>query len=305
MIIFYHYPCMDGLTAAWILSQLYPHAELKPFVHGQPPEYLDLHPKQDIIFVDCAPPPDVFLSLVNEHRSVRILDHHAGMRVLYTEAALSFACHIEEVPLEGSSFILNDQRYSGAGLALEWAKRLNKVTSLQNLSVIPYVQDHDLWAFKLEGSQAVKAYLHVHVDIFDSLTTNFTKLRDFDAPKAISKGQTYLDLQEYLVKKMSFPELILPSNFFPGEQIEGILMAYSSVYISELGNALARQSSAGIGMVWHLTATGEVKVSLRSIEKDVARLARLFWGNGHERAAGFNLPMQDFYSRAFPAPPEG
>lgn len=78
-LCFYHYPCFDGLIAAWVLSLKFP-----KFISFEPVSYttpVDIDSEifkesQKVVFLDFVPPRDLLSKILDSNKSVLIIDHH-------------------------------------------------------------------------------------------------------------------------------------------------------------------------------------------------------------------------------------
>ncbi|MCK9361325.1 DHH family phosphoesterase [Patescibacteria group bacterium] len=117
-------------------------------------------------------------------------------------------------------------------------------------------------------------------------------------------GARHTDILKHLVKNKSVaslrlwglalarlqfdPEFDMTMTYFKASDLEGIPGADESVQgISNFLNAVGADSDAF--MVLRETSEGTVKGSIRSISRDISKLAQALGGGGHKKAAGFMI----------------
>ncbi|MFB3071005.1 MAG: phosphoesterase [Nitrospirales bacterium] len=252
-IVLYHADCMDGFGAAWALWKRFPTAEYIPVKHGQvPPSGLD---GQHVVMADFSYAREVIEQINQVTASFQILDHH-----ITAQAALA-----------GLSYAYFDMKKSGAVLAWEWAHQEPVPWLLQ------YIQDKDLWEWRLSQSREINAALASYpfdFSVWDSLDQKVLEI----------EGRAILRLEGTLIAKM-VEEAALVS--FQGETIPAV---YSPVMTSQIGERLCQGFPFCI--IWH-QQDGRRYFSLRSRSgaTDVSAIATKFGGGGHINAAGFSLPL--------------
>jgi len=112
--------------------------------------------------------------------------------------------------------------------------------------------------------------------------------------KGIEAGTHVLNFMNLLVdqlveKKAVKRRLTLTIDQSPPKTFT-VYMINSSMFQSEIGNALVKKEDADFGLVWYYDAENkEYNVSLRSMDEkaDVSKIAKVFGGGGHRNAAGF------------------
>jgi nanoRNase/pAp phosphatase (c-di-AMP/oligoRNAs hydrolase) len=94
--------------------------------------------------------------------------------------------------------------------------------------------------------------------------------------------QTLVDGGKHFV---SFDRLAIPSVNCPG------------MFASDIGNILAKSSPVGVGFTYCTEDGVNMKCSLRGTgQVDVSNLAKILGGGGHHNAAGFTIPVVEFFS---------
>lgn len=252
--VLYHKDCEDGFGAAWVAWQaLGEAAQYRAVNHGEPvPEMLD---GSTVTMVDFAFPRDITLALKQRMGEVTILDHH--------ETAAR--------ELAGLDFVTLDMDKSGAMLAWEhW------FPGQPAPALIEYIQDKDLWLFKLPQSREVTAALQ-------SYPKDFLVWDALDVDDLTKEGVAILRAKEQLVDRHVANTSL--------REVGGYLVPTVNAVIhqSEIGNRLNElYPGHPFAALYFDLADGNRKWSLRSRgEFNVAELAERFGGGGHKNAAGF------------------
>jgi len=259
----YHKNCMDGTGAAAALLKALPLMPIVACSYGDP---LPIRPHtSSYIFVDFSPTEWQLEELLFNGHRVLVVDHHKT-------AEESLRKH------QGRKnfYLYFDSKRSGAALA--WDLFLGYVPRL-----VEFVEDRDLWNWKLPGSKEVSAYLHL-LQLYDK-PDEFNKLvYKFDESEFKARGLLLLQQQtiyvDQVVARMRTVEL----------QGKRVNYAFSAILQSEIGQELAKTADAGLvigGM------DGDVfTASFRSVDGESAyELATAYGGGGHPNAAGCRLPI--------------
>lgn len=268
ILCIYHFPCADGFTAAWVVKQAHPDAELVGAKYGDaPPDVTG----RDVVIVDFSYKRDVLKSIINAANSVTILDHHKT-------AAEDLA------GLESDACVVFDMNRSGAMIAWNHFFPFREAPQL-----VKYVQDRDLWRFELESSREVSACIFSYeytLENWNQLATSCEHPNTL-AWGVIQPGAAILrkhdkDLAE-LLKSCTRTMVI------GGQGVPTANLPYGMA--SDAGNILAKESPCGFGATYFDSANGR-KFSLRSVgDVDVAKIAERYGGGGHKNASGFTVPL--------------
>lgn len=270
LIIYHGGGCLDGFASALAAYCHFQHLagnsdiEYIPASHGDPPPDVT---GADVYLLDFCYPRPVMEGLCRQAERVTVLDHHISAME---------AC-------EGL-----DQQFANLRLYFDMS-RSGAVISWEYFHSTPvpwlfrYVQDRDLWQWQYPETKAVTAGLASHAQRFDlwqSFAFEADALKDLIADgEAISRYRE----QEIAVYKR---RLVLAS--IAGYRVPVVNCPTSIV--SELLSDLAR----GYPFAAAYMDKPEQRVwSLRSSEEgeDVAKVAGLFGGGGHAKAAGFSTPL--------------
>lgn len=254
-VVLYHADCMDGFGAAWALWKRFPQARFIPVSHGNPPPQ-DLQ-EQHVVMVDFSYDRQTILALARQTASLQVLDHHVT-----AQAAL------QDLP-----FAYFDMNRSGAVLAWEWAHQRPVPWLLQ------YVQDKDLWQWKLPFSREISAALASYpfdFNVWDQLQFDILKL----------EGAGILRYENSLIDKMVKEAIVVK---FAGHLVP---IVHSSILTSQIGERLSKDNPFCV--IWHQKDCRRY-FSLRSKKGgiSVAKIAARFGGGGHTHAAGFSIPIEN------------
>ena len=262
----YHADCVDGFGAAWAayyFAQDPRNMTFLPYTYGKPAP-LDLCRGLDVTIVDFSFPRDQLEALHSVARSLLVLDHHATA----------------EADLRGLPYCIFDMNRSGAGIT--W----DALSGGQPRHwLIDYIEDRDLWRFKLEHSREVNAYLR-------SIPQDFRTWDDL-ATKSVSEVAAlgagclaHIDAYVRAAMKHCFQAVI------DNVTLPLVNVTYESC--SEVANEMVKRYDAPIAGYFFTRGDGTTQYGLRSKPGvDCTPLARKFGGGGHPNAAGFttNLPV--------------
>lgn len=266
-VVIYHGNCRDGFggaLAAW-----------KKF--GDEASYIPARTQEaapeglvdkTVYLVDYSYSKQQLDALVAQNSSVIVIDHHKTAE----EAVTAFPENVF------------DLSHSGAVLAWKYFHPDTEVPLL-----LQYIEDHDLWKFKLPDTRPFGAALGEYEMTFPSWDDLMERLEDatFFA-EFVSHGQIIAAYQDKLVESiMEFREKILFQGY------EGYAINASRIHRSILGNKLAelnkQEGREPFGIVYY-RYEGHVHCSLRSRDDfDVRLLAEKYGGGGHTQAASIRV----------------
>lgn len=271
--VIYHAQCSDGFGAAWAIWKLLgEEASYHAAVHGSepPPEVAGRH----VIIADFSYPRKTLDAIKTLASSLIVLDHHKSAQ----EDLQGF---------DGAHF---DMTRSGAGMAWDHFHPGEPRPPL-----IDYIEDRDLWNWKLPKSREVLTAFECIKPSFDNYNAFNQEL---EAPGGIdavaAKGSAMLEYKSAKVRSLAERAYMtdlsaLLSLDDPTLQVPTVNTA---VFHSEVGNLLAQKHPLVI--IWHRADDGTYRHSLRSANKvDCSMIARHWGGGGHANAAGFttNQPL--------------
>ena len=281
----YHANCFDGMAAAWVVKRFYPDAVCTPMQYGQ-----------DIIMVHGAP------AIINKETRLLIVDFsfpRERMEALMKSAG-EFLCldhhKTARANLEGLPNCVFDMDQSGAGLAWRYLFPNDRMPKM-----IQYIEDRDLWRFKLPNSEEVNAYIQTYPIEMQNYDVLYAQLESTDGYwQAAHSG---LAVERY--KATMVASICKHARL---ENVGGYVVptVQAGILFSEIGHYLASHTFPypdpnghpadridmipQFGASWFIRSDGVKVYSLRSIgDFDVSEVAKRLGGGGHKNAAGFQV----------------
>jgi hypothetical protein len=312
-ICIYHGNCADGFTAAWAVWRKFGDAvEYIPGVYGESPP--DVTGK-NVVIVDFSYKRPVLAEMLKAANSILVLDHHKtaeadlgdgyeGDSRFFSMAHFTgtidwkrYGENLYQDYCENAGkavYTLFDMDRSGAGIAWDFFHPNGERPPLIN-----YVEDRDLWKFRLNKSREVNAFIFAHEYTFENWDKLFQTL-NIDMPQAIAGGSAielkhHKDVAELVAKLRR--EMIIGGRWVPVANVPytltsdaGHLMCAPYATPNLQGEVVTPPFAA---CYWD-TPEGRV-FSLRSDDKqggaDVSEIAKSYGGGGHKNAAGFTMPI--------------
>jgi len=266
VVVLFHAECPDGFGAAW--------AAWKKF--GDEALYIPVHhnseiPKgvegKDVYTVDFSYKEDVTKSLLNQVKSLTIIDHHISNKDIVKLAH----DHVFDV------------NHSGAVLSWQYFHPDKPVPLL-----LKYVEDIDIWKLELPYIKEIGEFLELvefDFNLWSKVASEFENKETF---------HKYLDQGVILYKKLekSVHKSVNNARKIEFEGYECYLVNTAS-YVSATLHALVGEmppiaiawSQRGDRMIFSLRSDGTV---------DVSELAKKYGGGGHKNAAGFSWKDDSF-----------
>ena len=258
-IVIYHGNCLDGFTAAWAAWRKFgdEDTEYVAASYGDDPPFVA---GRDVVIVDFSYPRELMLLMAASGmaKSILVLDHHKTA----------------QAALEGLPFATFDMNRSGAGLAWDTFHGASTRPWLVN-----YVEDRDLWNWRLDDSKAINAFICAHkMGSFGE----WSRLSVGPISSAIEGGMAVSSFIERYVSEMAAQARTV---HFEGHDVPIVNAPY--INISELVGKLSE--SAPFAMGWFHRGDGQYAYSLRSRGDgvDVSEIAKKYGGGGHRGSAGF------------------
>lgn len=264
-LVIYHSNCADGFSAAFVAHQKYGDAAtFHPSQYGDPPP--DVIGK-DVLVVDFSYPRATLEAMARDAASILVIDHH----------------RTAEADLRNLPYCKFDMNRSGARMTWDELFPDADVPAL-----IEYVEDRDLWRFRLAGSKAINAFIGAVEQTF----ANWTDLRRrLDTSSGLADAEftgTFLLRQIDKYADAVAPHAIVRS--VAGYAVPVVNAA--APHTSELLHKLA--GDAPFAVSWWERGDGKFQYSLRAGEGsavDVGSIAKTFGGGGHRSASGFESGM--------------
>lgn len=275
-VVFYHGGCMDGFCAAWVLRKVLPSDTLfVPSYYGTKPgaSYDD----KEVYVVDFSFDRETMIDMIYKSRSFTLLDHHKTAN----EKLIGL-----NMIQPSKTIIIFDMERSGAGIAWDYFFMPKNRPFLVN-----YVEDRDLWRFKLPGSRDVNNYISL-LPITDMNrdgpawdATEKMFLEDIEGYGTIVTKT--IDSYVKYVAEQHVIKLVIPSADI---MYSAVLTACAKKWVSEvMEHMLGMNPDAHVAISFCLRKDGTYEYSLRSREDgpDVSIIAKAHGGGGHTHAAGF------------------
>lgn len=267
-IVFYHSPCLDGLVAAWAVSQAFPDARLVPLTHGERiAQWVEGH---EVLFVDIIPCREDLERCIYAAESVTILDHHT---TAYRD--------IESWLVDGMSSIFEivyDPNKSGAGLAWDCFHKEERPW------LVNYVQDQDLGKHVLPNCKDVISYISDVLNRAPNVET-VSETLNLGFERVVAAGKTIRENREALIE-----DYIRSAKLYklPGlsEPVPGV--ECPRTVVSDVLNALA--VGHVLAFAWREGPKGGIAYSFRNTHDGIDLsewVPKVFGtGGGHPHASG-------------------
>lgn len=288
-LIIYHHPCADGAGAAFAAwCRFGEEAEYLPASYGDPIPADDQVRDRDVFILDFSYSRADLERLHAFSRTLCVVDHHKTAQTI-----------LGDLP-----YAKFNMTHSGAVLAWQHFHGDMPVPE-----ILLYIEDRDLWSWKLQNSKEISAALEARniwkdfrnlvgvAEWFHFYRAGFLgrwwwrwqqrgKLRALAA-----EGAALLRQQQNHVDTIVFNAEL--TRGLAGDSVHYVVN--SCLLQSEVGNALAEKAArapeagcAPMAAIWYRDGRGRFKVSLRSVgEYDVSVIANRFGGGGHKNAASF------------------
>ena len=272
-VCFYHAGCPDGFGAVWSVRRSWgTEGRYIPRSHDDP---LPLEELEDalVVFVDIAVDNKSLLELASVASHIIVLDHHVSAQLRYS-SDLSTVNAIEAAGHE----IQFDLDHSGAVLSWHYFHPGEPPPPL-----LEYVEDQDLWNWKLVGSEEINATIASYPRDFET----WDALAQRSPEELMREGEPIVRANRIEVKRA----IANPQTLFVAEhRVEAV---NATVNRSAIGHELAKRQTfdRAWGCVYRVSGT-QVHATLYSIgDLDVSTIATELGGGGHRNAAGFTVPL--------------
>jgi uncharacterized protein len=264
--VLYHANCPDGFLAAftcWLA--LNEPTEYIPCSYGKDPG-LDQIENSIVYMVDFSFPREEIIRLAKRNKRVFVFDHHKTAEE-----------NLKNLNKELSNVqIVFDQSRCGSMITYNQLIGINQAPPIYH-----YVQDRDLWQWKLRNSREVNAALSIKPQDFEYYKEYLLQAHPDDLAQ---EGEIVIKVNNQKIEK------ILNNAFFTkvGDYI--IPVINSPVLQSELGEALNLKYTDYPFSGVYYTIDFTDYWSLRSKgDFDVSEVGRQYGGGGHKNAAGFKV----------------
>jgi hypothetical protein len=278
-VCFFHAGCPDGFGAAWSVWRAW--GEGGRYLPRGHEDALDARDFQGahVVFVDIAPDNESLHDLTEQAERVVVLDHHVSSRERYMSDP-----SLENRVEAGGHLVRFDLEHSGAVLAWHHFHPDEPVPAL-----LRYVEDQDLWSWKLPRSEEVNAAIGSYARDFEV----WSELAERPSSELAEEGVPLLRAQRTDVARLVRTAHPIRLDDRRAEAVNAPQLR------SAIGHELAKRAAYGLpwGAVYRIAGT-RVDVSIYSVgDLDVSRIAAGYGGGGHRNAAGFSVSVHTWLER--------
>lgn len=320
-VVFFHHPCQDGFTAAWVTHLYLDPTKTCYWGTTYTDEFWDdtvetdysVFADKEVFIVDFSFPIQELLALAAHAKSVVVCDHHVKFLRLLKEYAESSGEKIPEPhdaptdeernPRHTTSILLcaNCTVYfhnyiCGAEVTeytfsecLHFKLRDCGLLPIEIKGLLLYIGDRDLWYWEMPEGHAVHRVLALEERTFDAWSLFAERLADSRGYHNIVEAGSILGKSEAVCINKNVRRAVLMD--FPGQDRQ-IPVANVTELISETGQALLEvYPDAPFSATYFYPKPGKRVWSLRARkgdDVDVCKVAAEFGGGGHRKAAGFH-----------------
>lgn len=286
-VVIFHHPCTDGAAAAWVAKQFNQKIWLMEWTHekideNRMLEIIENCKDKNVMFVDCAPKTrDQLYQLSYSCKQYLILDHHKSGMELFADGFN---------PSNGE--VRFDMEKSGCVLAWEFFFPLKPIPTL-----LLYIQERDLWKFKLEGSKEFTDYFYAmhnpsNVLEFFRIMNDYTQNEEAFAT-IMKRGLAVSEFKQQMCQDMASRSL---SKMYKDYKIK--VTPCDFLLISDVGNYMCQDDDVDFAVLYQVKEGSSglmAMLSFRSKKTDVSAIAKEFpGGGGHAASAGCTIPLDQF-----------
>lgn len=265
-LVLYHDKCPDGFGAAFSAwKTLGSQSKYIGCDHGSS-SYPDVT-GACVVILDFSFKEAVLLDMIGKAKQLMVIDHHDSAEK-----------ELKNIP---DRYKIFDMTQSGSTMAWDFFHR--GILPPQFLS---YVEDRDLWKWKLKHSREVCAGL-------DTLPQTFEQWDQLCTSEAIKqlrmKGESVLAFRQNLVD--SIVSKSAQREF--GGFLCRVANTCGGSIVSDVGATMLTKYNTPVALMWYLDyPSKQYKISLRSTpDIDCSALAKRFGGGGHKQASAFTISL--------------
>lgn len=268
--IWYHKNCMDGFgaLAAYSISYNFKKDDMMiPMSYG---DSYNLEGVDEVIMLDFSVKEQVMREICSKVSKVLVIDHHKT-------AQEEFEKYRDIKNLE----LVFDTSKSGAILTWEYFHKNEDIPL-----ILHYIQDRDLWEWKLSCSKEISAYLK-HQGYKDNQW-----LQDLLSRKTLGymsqEGSLILEVQKRIYEE------ICEKAKFTSLDDDLVISVNSPIFQSDIGDFLNQKIiDKNLPQKYVITWWDEEEDTVYSLRSkgdfDVSEVAKRYGGGGHKNAAGFKV----------------
>lgn len=263
-LVLYHDKCPDGFGAAYAAwKRLGGSASYIGCDHGSS-TYPDVTGAR-VVILDFSFKEAVLLEMISKAEQLLVIDHHDSAEM-----------ELKNISDQNKVFDMNQ---SGATMAWAFFHRCVLPPSL-----LLYVEDRDLWRWKLNHSREVCAGLDTVPQTFDQ----WDKLGTHESIKQLrAKGESVIQYRQNLVDSI----VSKSSQREFGGFVCRVVNTCGGSIVSHVGDATLSKYKVPVALMWYMDyPSKQFKISLRSTQDvDCSVLAKRFGGGGHKQASAFTI----------------
>ncbi len=278
-VVAYHGHCADGLAAAatvleFLEKWLFRFPKFVPISYGKglPPEILA--GGQSLLFVDFCLEREEIQAIEELWGDWFVIDHHKSRDWIVSERPNNCVFDMDK---------------SGATLAREWLfGDTNSILGqpVRESNILQYVQDRDLWQWRLPCSREVSAALKDWEPDVETWHRNIYE-EPISINDLVSVGSVILRQVERYAKSRA-------KKCYPVEIGEmPVLLCNATQHMSEVAEQILESNPEAVAAVFWQDSPDQISLSFRSRDgADITALdvARSLGGGGHQNAAGARIP---------------
>lgn len=265
-LVIYHDKCPDGFGAAFAAWKLLgDNATYIGCDHGSS-TFPDVTGKR-VVILDFSFKAPTLLKMIQSAEQLLVIDHHASA--------------VDELASIPDQYKIFDMNQSGATMAWKFFHP-GKMTP----QLLLYIEDRDLWRWKLNKSQEICIGL-------DTIPQKFSEWDNLMTPSAIQQlrfiGEAIIPYRKNLIDSIVSKSA---EREFCGGMCRVVNTCGGSI-VSEVGNTILAKYNVPIALMWYLDySTKQYKVSLRSIPGvNCSEIAKRYGGGGHLQSSAFTISI--------------
>lgn len=290
-LVIYHGKCADGFSAAWCFHHVEQYWETNfdfhAGIYNDPP--LDVSDRV-VYLVDFSYKSAVVEEMAKSAKQIILIDHHKtaidDLAPLIESKVIQAYTDLERSGAMLAWDYLFNSQHGDNGDVLETHDR-GSPYYVEPPKLLRYIQDRDLWKFKLANSRDINANVFSFEYTFENwdklMKANEHDLMQMTVAGAAIERKHHKDIKELL-------DVCKRYMVIGGHDVPVASLPYTLT--SDAGHAMAeshKEGSVFAACYWD-TATHRV-FSLRSTDNglDVSKVAAMYNGGGHKNAAGFRV----------------
>lgn len=267
-IVIYHGDCFDGFGAAWVCNNFLNggYKEFWPFSYGDEAPLDKLLPTDYLFILDFSFSREIMEEMHSRVASISVIEHHKTAQE---------AC-------EGLPFCTFDMDKSGAGMA--WDIFRNGSTRPK---IIDYIEDRDLWRFKLPHSKKIHAWISSYpkdFEVWDDLDIALSK--NFEG--CLKEGEVILRFRHQRAEEIAAEACLEPL----GDYLVPVANCPHNFGSDVAHLLLSLYPESPFAAYYYRNKNMVIRVGLRgrdSDDFDVSEVARGYGGGGRKKAAGYEV----------------